>query len=101
MDSHIGIIVILLFLLAYSIDLYQDINNRHYSTAKFIIVINIAEIVAFIALCYVDFKGIDKTNMELLWKRDRTIRTIGFIMILLTHIKSILKSPKFDKNIIS
>ncbi len=99
MDFYIGIIVIILFFLAYSIDLYRDIKHRQYSTAILIIVVEIAEIVAFIALCYTNFEDIDKTNIELLWERQRNIRNIGLIMLLLLSIKSILKNPKFDKNI--
>ncbi len=98
MDSHIGIIVIILFLFAFSLDLYLDIKNRLYKTAILIIFVDVVGIAAFIALCYFNFKSIDKSNTELLWERAENIRISGLIMLLMPSIKSILKSQRFEKN---
>lgn len=96
-DFNIEITIFLLFLFAFLLDLYLDVKSRQYSTAKFIIITDVIEVIAFIALCYFNIKSIDKANNELLWKRSENIRLVGLILILIQFIKSILKSQRFEK----
>jgi hypothetical protein len=85
----------LLFLIL--LDLYFDVKSKQYSTSKFIITADVVEVIAFIALCYLEFKNIEKTNNKLLWERAENIRHVGLIFILMPSIKSILKSQRFEK----
>lgn len=97
--DNIEIIIIPLVLIASLIDLYLDIKNRIYFTTIFIIATGVVQIVAIIALCYYNFKSIDKKNFDLLWERSKNIRFSGFIMLLMPSIKCILKSQQFEKKI--
>lgn len=101
MNSDIWIIVILFILLSQVIDLYLEIINKQYFTVKFIVVIEFIEIILFIFLCYFLLKKIDETNFELLWQRESHIRHINLIIIIMSLIKSILKSQRFEKKTIS
>ena len=98
MNFHIEIIIIILFLFAILLDLCSDVKSRKYSTTMFIIIADVVEIITLIALCYLHFKSVDKTNTELLWERAKNIRHVGLILILIPSIKSILKSQRFEKN---
>lgn len=98
MDFYIEITVIILFLLAFAIELYLDIKNRKYTISILIIIADIIKIVAFIALCYFNYKSIDEANSELLWERAENIRILGLIVILMPSIKSILKNQRLEKN---
>lgn len=91
-NFYIEIIIVILFLLYFVLELYLDIKYRHYSItiAKFIIVADIVLIISFIALCYLHFRPIDKTNFDLLWERAENIRHISLIMLLIPSIKSIV-----------
>lgn len=100
-DIHLEMIIITLFFIAISMELYQDIKSRKYSTAILIIVVDVIQIVAFIALCYFNYKSIDKANNDLLWKKAENMRHSAYIMILMPSIRMVLKSQRFEKNITS
>lgn len=93
-DIHLEMIIIILFFIAFSMELYQDIKSRKYSTAIPIIVVDVVQIVALIVLCYYNYKSIDKVNNDLLWERMENMRHSGFIMILMSSIRIILKSQR-------
>jgi quinol-cytochrome oxidoreductase complex cytochrome b subunit len=98
-NFNIKITIFILLLFAFLLDLYFDVKSRQYSTAKFIIITDVIEVIAFIALCYLNFKSIDKANIELLWERSKNIRLVCLVLVLMQFIKNILKSQRFEKNI--
>lgn len=95
-NSNKEIIILILFLFAILLDLYFDVKSKQFSTAKLIIIADVIEVIAFITLCYLNFKSIEKASNELLWERAEKIRHVGLIFILMPSIKSIFKSRRFE-----
>ncbi len=85
-----------LIVVYYVVDLVIDIKQRKYSTAIFIIIIDILQIVAIIIFCILHTISVDQTNMELLWKRYDYIQKSVLTIIVLGGVKCILESKKFE-----
>lgn len=96
-ENYFAIILSVLFFIYFAINLYKDITNIQYSTAIFIIVVDVIEIVALIALCYLYFKNYDKTNVDIIWKRKNNIQICTFFLLGMLPIKSMLKNQKLKK----
>lgn len=96
-NTYLWIIVISLFLLAFFIELFQDIRKKEYSTKILIIVADVFEIAAFIALFYFQFNLIDRTDIDRLIKRTTNLSISSLLLILMPYIKSVLKGQRFEK----
>lgn len=96
-NTYLWIIVISLFLLAFFIELFQDIRKKEYSTKILIIVADVFEISAFIALFYFQFNLIDRTDIDRLIKRTTNLSITSLLLILMPYIKSVLKGQRFEK----
>ena len=96
-NAFLWIIFISLFLFAFSIELYQDIMKKQYSTKILIIVADVFEITAFIALCYFQFNINDKTDIKRLIERSTNLSITSLILILMPYIRSVLKGLRFEK----
>ncbi len=78
------------------VDLVIDIKQRKYSTAIFIIMIDILQIVALIIFCILNTISVDQTNLELLWKRHDYIQMSVLTVTLLGAVKCSLESKRFE-----
>ena len=95
--NQLEIIAGVLVFLYFGISLYMDITNRLYTTSKFIILVDLINIILLIILCFLYFNNYDKTNMDALWNRKISIQRCASLLILMVPIKYILENQKFKK----
>ncbi len=96
-NLYYPIIVGILFFIYFAISLYRDIVNRQYSTAIFIIIIDVMQIIVFIVLCYLYSMNYDKTNVDILWNRKISMQRCFHFLIIMIPVKYLLEIQRFKK----
>jgi|GEM_PF-4994722 hypothetical protein len=98
-NFKMGIVIITICLIAMLVYLFMDIKDKRYSTKKYIIITDVVELIAYLAICYFGLEPIDSSNIDLFVKREGDFILISLVMVLMMALKSILKSQRFKKNV--
>jgi hypothetical protein len=96
--AKIFAIVVTLFLIFFLLELYLDLTKNEFTTKKYIIIIDIINLVLFSVMCYFNFIKFNKLVEDFLWMRYKIISSSALILTLLEVLNSFLKRQRFEKN---
>lgn len=94
----VTIIVGLLVFILMIFEIYDDINDKQFTTTVYIVLADIIQLIAFIVVGYYSFKSYDKDNLEVILNRRSEFGILsGLFYLGARFVRDYLKSQKFMK----
>jgi hypothetical protein len=97
MQSTITKIMLMLLFIVFIFETYGDIIKKQFTTTVYIVLADIVQISALAVLVYLNFKGYDATNIEVLLKRNNYHIMAMLFLSGAVLLRGFLKSEEFKK----